>query len=117
MQYDKLKSSTSFAQLRRSGSSYVAPTFVILATKDNTSDKPLKVGFTASKKVGNAIKRALARRRLRAALQQIPNETIEEFKGYEFNIVARHKSMTTELPKIVFYFKKTLQNIKLDEKN
>ena len=110
MQYDKLKSSTSFAQLRRKGSSYVAPAFVILVQKNDT-DSTLKVGFTASKKIGNAIKRATSRRRLRAALNDIPSSTLEKFNGYEFNVVSRYKSLDTDFEKLVFYFKKTLQTI------
>lgn len=114
MQYDKLKSDKSFAQLRRRGSSYVAPAFVILVQKTEKSEEKLKIGFTASKKVGNAIKRALARRRLRAALQEIPNNTLELFNGYEFNIIARHRCFDTDFKKLVFYFSKTLQNISKD---
>lgn len=116
MQYDKLKSDKSFAQLRRSGSSFVAPAFVILAKQTN-NDETLKIGFTASKKVGNAIKRALARRRLRAAINEMPTDLIEYFKGYEFNIVARHKVLTVEFEKLTFYFKKTLENIQKQIKN
>tara|TARA_Y100001960_G_scaffold267121_1_gene291210 strand:+ start:2871 stop:3239 length:369 start_codon:yes stop_codon:yes gene_type:complete len=111
MQYDKLKSSTSFAQLRKKGSSYVAPAFVILVQESNNKDNRLTVGFTASKKIGNAIKRALARRRLRAALSQMPEDLLEKFHGYEFNIIARHKALNVDFEKLVLYFTKTLNNI------
>lgn len=111
MQYDKLKSSTSFAQLRRNGGSFVAPAFVILTQQSSNNSEKVKVGFTASKKIGNAIKRSTARRRLRAALQEIPPETLEQFNGYEFNIIARAKSLTIDFEKLVFYFSKTLNNI------
>lgn len=111
MQYEKLKSSTSFAQLRKKGSSYVAPAFVILVQQTNNQDKKLTIGFTASKKIGNAVKRALARRRLKAALNEISPELINLFNGYEFNIVARHKSLNVDFDKLVLYFNKTLNNI------
>lgn len=114
MQYDKLKSSTSFAQLRRRGSSYVAPAFVILVHKNNDEANKLKIGFTASKKIGNAIKRAKSRRRLRAALDEIPQTTLDNFDGCEFNIVSRVKSLDVDFEKLVFYFKKTLENIEKD---
>ncbi|HAG52793.1 MAG TPA: ribonuclease P protein component [Alphaproteobacteria bacterium] len=117
MQYDKLKSSTSFAQLRKKGSSFVAPAFVVLTQQSDNSSQKVKVGFTASKKIGNAIKRATARRRLRAALHEIPTETLDFFNGYEFNIIARHKVLTVDFEKLVFYFSKTLTKIIKDSQN
>ncbi|MCP4355184.1 MAG: ribonuclease P protein component [Proteobacteria bacterium] len=114
MLYDKLKSKKSFISLRKRGGSYVAPAFVILVTKlDNNSEK-LKVGFTASKKIGNAVVRAKSRRRLRAAFQEINPEIINAFEGFEFNIIARYKSLTVDFEKLNFYFRKTLGNIKKD---
>jgi len=117
MQYDKLKSSTSFAQLRKNGGSFVAPAFVILTQQSDDTSQKVKVGFTASKKIGNAIKRATARRRLRAALREIPTETLDFFNGYEFNIIARHKVLTVDFEKLVFYFSKTLTKIIKDSQN
>ena len=114
MLYDKLKSKKSFNNIRNHGSSYVAPAFVILVNKTNNADEKLKVGFTTSKKVGNAVVRARSRRRLKAAFAEIPQETIDTFKGFEFNIIARHKSLAVDFEKLVFYFQKTLQNINKD---
>lgn len=111
MLYDKLKSKKSFMNLRKKGSSYVAPAFVILVNKINNEDT-LKVGFTTSKKVGNAVLRAKSRRRLKAALNQISPETINYFKGFEFNIIGRYKSVSVDFEKLVFYFEKTLNNIR-----
>lgn len=113
MLYDKLKSKKSFSNLRNQGSSYVTPAFVLLAYKTE-NDKKLKVGFTSSKKVGNAILRARSRRRLKAALREINPEFLESFNGFEFNIIARYKVLTLDFNKIVFYFEKTLNNVKKD---
>ncbi|PPR08730.1 MAG: Ribonuclease P protein component [Proteobacteria bacterium] len=117
MQYDKLKSSKSFAQLRKSGSSFVAPAFVILAQKTNCCDTTVQIGFTASKKIGNAIKRALARRRLKAALNEINPQLLENLNSYQLNIIARHKALDVDFEKLVFYFSKTLKNIQKNSQN
>jgi len=114
MLYDKLKSKKSFSNLRNSGSSYVAPAFVILVIQNKNSSETLKLGFTTSKKVGNAVKRVKARRRLKAAVDRLPQETIDFFKGFEFNIIGRPRAIDVDFEKLVFYFEKTLKNIKKD---
>lgn len=110
MQYDKLKRDTSFAQLRKKGSSFVAPAFIILAT-NTQSDEKIKIGITASKKIGNAVIRAKARRRIRAGLNLTNPELFEKLSGFELNIICRTQSLTVEMPKLEFYLNKTLENV------
>lgn len=45
--------------------------FLSLQGRENKESQNIRFGLTASKKVGNAVKRNRARRRLRAILQQI----------------------------------------------
>ena len=54
----------------------------------------VRVGFTVSKKVGNAVKRNRARRRLRAAAEEV----LARFAcpGYDFVIIGR--AVTVDLP-------------------
>lgn len=54
----------------------------------------IRVGFTASRKVGNAVVRNRAKRRLRALVREIL--TLEVKPGYDIVLVARHKD--EELP-------------------
>lgn len=53
----------------------------------NAGEPPVRIGLTASKKVGGAVERNRARRRLRAALAEVlaPNAT----PGHDFVLVAR----------------------------
>lgn len=110
MQYDKLKSTKSFVQLRKKGSSIVTPAFVFLISKTQ-SDEKIKIGITTSKKVGNAVIRAKARRRTRAALNLIDPILFENLTGVCINIVCRNKSVTAEIDSLKFYLEKTLENV------
>jgi len=49
---------------------WVTPAFILQA-QEGTSDSPPKIGFTASKKVGNAVIRSHTRRRLKEAARQV----------------------------------------------
>ncbi|WP_419766441.1 MAG: ribonuclease P protein component [Arcobacter sp.] len=58
----RLNSSRDFKQLYQSGKKWHTPSFVAFFR----SSEKLEIGFVTSKKVGNAVYRAKARRRLRA---------------------------------------------------
>lgn len=60
--------------LRVSGGGRRAPTPSLIlqaAPQDGTAEADRRVGYTASRKVGNAVKRNRAKRRLRAAVREI----------------------------------------------
>lgn len=48
------------------GRKWITPSFILQAAPDE-NDIPARIGFTVSKKVGNAVKRSRARRRLKEA--------------------------------------------------
>ncbi len=58
---------------------------------DFVPEPALRVGFTASKKVGNAVARNRTRRRLRAAAAQILPE--EAAAGNDFVLIARQETL------------------------
>jgi ribonuclease P protein component len=58
------------------------------ATRPETSQaETIRVGFTASRKVGNAVRRNRARRRLRAVAEQVLPAHAE--RGHDFVLIAR----------------------------
>ena len=57
--------------------------------KDDPSD--FRVGFTVSKKVGNAVKRNRARRRLREAALQVMS--IHAKSGFDYVIIGRYATL------------------------
>lgn len=53
-------------------------------------DGPMRVGYTVSKKVGNAVERNRVRRRLRAAVR----EALERRPGTDYVLVGRRAALT-----------------------
>jgi ribonuclease P protein component len=91
--YTILKKRSQFvaaAKAEKQGS----PSLMVQARR-RTDDGPIGVGFTCSKKVGNAVARNRAKRRLRAAAQQIiPNYGQ---LGYDYVLIGR-RDVTGERP-------------------
>jgi ribonuclease P protein component len=66
----RLKRRPDFLQVASTGQKAAMPGLV-LQTRDRADGEALRVGFTASRKVGGAVERNRARRRLRAAAEQV----------------------------------------------
>ena len=79
----KLKENYSFRRAYKKGKSFVSPYFVIYAVKTR---RGVRLGITAGKKLGCAVKRNRAKRVITAAFREcLPNIP----SGYDFVIVAR----------------------------
>ncbi len=107
MTLETLKKRSSFLYVRE-GSKWIAPSLVLQtrkrpdvdahdldASNGSLSDTLPRFGFTASKKVGNAVKRNRAKRRLREAVRQLaldkgakPSRT-----GYDYVLIARQDTI------------------------
>ncbi len=69
---------------------------LVLQVSENNSDE-IRIGLTASKKVGNAVTRNLIKRRFRAISRDVTNK----FKsGHDYVILARKSSSTREFDKL-----------------
>jgi ribonuclease P protein component len=64
----RLRSSTDFERVRRSGKSYTHPLVVLVAARHG--EQPVRVGVAAGRSVGNAVLRNRAKRVLRACLDE-----------------------------------------------
>jgi ribonuclease P protein component len=97
---DRLKKRSEFLAVAAANRRWTTPGLVLqvrpLPLSDNaeTPDAAesrragdLRVGFTATKKIGNAVKRNRARRRLRAAVREVLNGA--ETKSADIVLVAR----------------------------
>ena len=58
------------------------------------AETPPCVGFTASKKVGNAVHRNFAKRRLRVLARQVQPQTLETGQAYHMVLVAKKALLT-----------------------
>ena len=82
-----IKKRKNFLQLRKAKNSLIGEVIIINFKNINSCDD-LSLGFTVSKKHGNAVKRNLIKRRLRALfiknIKEIP-------KGYAFEVIPKEK--------------------------
>ncbi|MCY3701562.1 MAG: ribonuclease P protein component [Rhodospirillales bacterium] len=85
----RLRYRKDFQRLRRRGRSSVAPGMV-LQSAPNGLGSVVRVGFTASRKVGNAVKRNRARRRLVALADlMLPQFAVP---GRDYVLIARRET-------------------------
>jgi len=61
------------------------------ATDERAAPPSIRVGFTASRKVGNAVARNRARRRLRAAVAQVL--PVMAATGHDYVVIAREATV------------------------
>lgn len=82
---------SDFLATARHGDKFVAPS-LIMQVRDRRDDAPPRLGLTASRKVGNAVIRNRARRRMRAAASQQLNSRARN--GYDYVLIARYNTAT-----------------------
>ncbi|TDK35689.1 ribonuclease P protein component [Rhizobium deserti] len=87
----RLKSRPQFLAVRK-GESRRGRTFLLEVLDRHQPDEPPRVGFTVTKKHGNAVERNRMRRRLRAAVKQ--SAAIAMKNGHDYVIVARRDVLT-----------------------
>lgn len=90
---ETLKRRPDFLRAAR-GARWITPGFIVQAMKRDDDEPMIRVGFTASKKVGNAVERNRAKRRLREIARDILPRYCKD--GYDIVLVARKRE--DELP-------------------
>ncbi len=69
------------------------PSMVVQARKRGDDEPIVHVGFTCSKKVGNAVQRNRAKRRLRAAVRAVLPSMARP--GWDYVLIGRHSATAT----------------------
>lgn len=107
--YISLKQNVDFRRLYRRGKTVVTPSLVIYGMKNRENIN--RLGITAGKKVGGAVQRNRAKRRIRALFCNWLKETEFRNKSYDFVIVARARAVDVEPNKIKRDFENAIQKV------
>jgi ribonuclease P protein component len=123
----RLKRRAEFLQVAAANRKWVAPGLILQVRRqpspDSESDdapraarpervrEPVRVGFTASRKVGNSVQRNRARRRLRAVAQQVLDRHAEP--GTDFVLIARAATVDRDYQALVGDLVAGLKRLKL----
>lgn len=90
---ERLKTSADFQRLSRSGKRWVGPAF-IMQTVRTEAGSPFQLGLTASRKVGNAVTRNRAKRRLREAVRTWPG--LSHLSALDVVLIAKTAAATCD---------------------
>ncbi len=91
------KSSSDFQRLSRHGRKWTGSAFVMLCATP-APDAPFRLGLTVSRKVGNAVVRNRAKRRLREMVRLFIKEN--QPKGFEIVLIARTAAATRDFARM-----------------
>ena len=107
-----IKKRPDFLHVTRNGHKVVRSGFVLQAALCRRSfPTPVyRIGYTASKKIGNAVCRNKAKRRLRAVCRILL--PLEAITGYDYVVIARHAVLDMPYKKLLRELKYALREIK-----
>lgn len=91
-----------------SGARISAPAFVLQA-RNRKDEGPVRIGFTVSRKVGNAVERNRVRRRLREIVRL--SDRARMCVGYDYVLVGRRAALTTPYAQIADAFSGALTKL------
>jgi ribonuclease P protein component len=81
----------------------------VLQALDRREDGPVRVGFTVSRKVGNAVERNRVRRRLREMVRLAPAATLRQ--GHDYVLIGRRAALALPFERLVEDFRRALGRI------
>lgn len=111
----RLKRRAEFLRVAGTRLKWVAPGLILQARRQAIDDSqaegslPVRVGFTVSRKVGNAVVRNRARRRLRAAVEQVFPE--HAAPGVDFVVIGRQGTLKRPFPGLIADLEAALQRL------
>jgi ribonuclease P protein component len=104
---ERLKQRADFVAAA-TGSRIAASAFV-LQTRKRSDEGPVRVGFTVSKKVGNAVERNRVRRRLREIVRHSGTAALRA--GHDYVLVGRRAALRLPFARIAEEFSGALRRL------
>jgi len=89
--FERLLRRADFRRLTRARRSWAAPGVVLQALGRPDAGEAVRVGLTASRRVGNAVCRNRARRRLRALAERVM--PLHAKRGHDYVLIARSRTV------------------------
>ena len=88
-----IKKRIDFVKISKKGKRFFTQGFILQKYKRDFSSKEntARVGFTITKKIGNAVVRNKIKRRFRAIIKEVLNNYLK--KNYDYVIIANKKSL------------------------
>jgi len=100
MQVTRLKKRKDFLRIAQANNKYILPGLVLQVAKNDSQDSDdVRIGFTVSKKVGCAVERNRAKRRLKALSNQVFGKA-ERYKGCDFVVIGRSATVKRPFDKL-----------------
>ena len=102
---NRLKRRREFLRVQGAGRKWVAPGLIVQARRSEDGDEDsapksgFRVGFTVSRKVGSAVSRNRARRRLRAVVERVM--PLHARPDHDFVVIGRKATLRRPFPALV----------------
>ena len=93
----RIKKRVEYLAVNKTDRKWVTPAFIVQARPTDSGDAP-RVGFTVSKKVGNAVARSRARRRLKEACRAVFNTYAQP--GWDYVLIGRTAALSHDFKKL-----------------
>ena len=94
----KLTKRSDFLRVQRANLKYVTPSLVVQGVPNSVvGHTEARVGFTASKKIGNAVSRNFAKRRMRALISRQSDTLVE---ATDYVVIARQAMLVKKFSDI-----------------
>ena len=107
-----LKASADFLRLTRTGKRWSFPSFIMQTLRQENANAPFRLGLTVSRKVGNAVTRNRAKRRLREVVRLYA--TPEKLAGWDIVLIGKTSASERDFALLQQDFLQGLKNIGIE---